>query len=96
MFVFLPYVFRSAGIGAGVGALKSTPCLFSLFFKPFVLENKTRKAKKQTTVLFEIKHSTTPAIFLYSFDPLLCTYRFKVGRCEVGLRKSPKTTAVRP
>ena len=44
-------------------ALKSTPCLFSLFSKPFVLENKTRKAKKQTTVLFEIKHSTTPAIF---------------------------------
>ena len=62
-FAFLPYVFRSAGIGAGVGALKSTPCLFSLFFKPLVLENKTRKAKKQTTVLFEIKHSTTPAIF---------------------------------
>jgi len=26
--------------------------------------NKTRKAKKQTTVLFEITHSTTPAIFL--------------------------------
>ena len=43
--------------------LKSTPCLFSLFFKPLVLENKTRKAKKQTTVLFEITHSTTPAIF---------------------------------
>ena len=42
----------------------TTPCLFSLFFKPFVLENKTRnKAKKQTTVLFEIKHSTTPAFF---------------------------------
>ena len=56
-------MFRSAGIGAGVGALKSTPCLFSLFFKPFVLENKTRKAKKQTTVLFEITHSTTPASF---------------------------------
>ena len=63
LFAFLPYVFRSAGIGAGVGALKSTPCLFSLFFKPLVLENKTRKAKKQTTVLFEITHSTTPAIF---------------------------------
>ena len=56
-------MFRSAGIGAGVGAPKSTPCLFSLFFKPFVLENKTRKAKKQTTVLFEITHTITPAIF---------------------------------
>ena len=62
-FSFLPYVFRFAGIGAAVGALKSPPCFFSLFFKPSVLENKTRKAKKQTTVLFEIKHSTTPAIF---------------------------------
>ena len=60
---FLPYVFR-AGIGAAVGALKSPPCFFSLFFKPSVLENKTRKAKKQTIVLFEITRSTTPAIFL--------------------------------
>ena len=66
-FAFLPYVFRFAGIGAGVGALKSPPCFFSLFFKPPVLENKTRKAKKKTTVLFEITRSTKPAIFLTWF-----------------------------
>ena len=66
-FSFLPYVFRFAGIGAGVGALKSPPCFFPLFFKPPVLENKARKAKKKTTVLFEITHSTTPAIFLTWF-----------------------------
>ena len=35
-------MFRSAGIGAGVGALKSTPCLFSLFFKPIRTARKPR------------------------------------------------------
>ena len=95
LFAFLPCVFRSAGIGAGVGALKSTPCLFSLFFKPLVLENKTRKAKSKQQCYSKLHILQHQLFFSYSFDALLCTYRFKVGRCEVGLRKFPKTTAVR-
>ena len=72
-----------------------TLAFFLFFLSPSFSKIRLVRQKSKQQCYSKLHILQHQLFFLYSFDALLCTYRFKVGRCEVGLRKFPKTTAVR-